>query len=62
MYNTGMPNSKQRITARTHKKRKSRIARKRADSLMNAKVGTLRKLDEIGQLPKSVKLARLPNG
>lgn len=57
-----MPNSKQRITARTHKKRKSRIARKRADSLMNAKVGTLRKLDEIGQLPMSVKLARLPNG
>jgi hypothetical protein len=57
-----MPNSKQRITARTHKKRKNRIARQRAESLMNAKVGTLRKLDEIGQLPKSVKLARLPNG
>ena len=62
MYNTGMPNSKQRITARTHKKRKSRIARKRADSLMNAKVGTLRKLDEIGQLPLSVKQKRLTNG
>lgn len=62
MYNTGMPNSKQRITARTHKKRKNRISRKRAESLMNAKVGNLRKLDEIGQLPKSVKLARLPNG
>jgi hypothetical protein len=61
-YNIIMPNSKQRITARTHKKRKNRIARQRAESLMNAKVGTLRKLDEIGQLPKSVKLSRLPNG
>jgi hypothetical protein len=57
-----MPNSKQRVTARTHKKRKERIARKRAESLMNAKVATLRKLDEIGQLPLTVKQTRLPNG
>ena len=57
-----MPNSKQRITKRKHKRRKQSIARKRASDLMNAKVGNLRKLDEIGQLPKSVKLARLPNG
>ena len=57
-----MPNSKQLITARTHKKRKNRIARKRAESLLNAKVATLRKLDEIGQLPMSVKHKRLPNG
>ena len=57
-----MPNSKKRINARTHKKRKNRIARNRAESLMNAKVATLRKLDEIGQLPKSVKHKRLPNG
>jgi len=57
-----MPNSKQRITSRRHKKRKERIARNRAKSLMEAKVGTLRKLDAIGQLPKSVKQERLPNG
>ena len=57
-----MPNSKQRITARRHKKRKDRIARNRANSLMEAKVGTLRALDAIGQLPKSVKQKRLPNG
>jgi hypothetical protein len=57
-----MPNSKQRITARRHKKRKDRIARNRAASLMEAKVGTLRALDAIGQLPKSVKQKRLPNG
>lgn len=57
-----MPNSKQRITARRHKKRKDRIARNRAESLMEAKVGTLRSLDAIGQLPKSVKQKRLPNG
>jgi hypothetical protein len=57
-----MPNSKQRITSRKHKKRKGLIARKRASSLMEAKVATLRKLDEIGQLPLSVKQARLPNG
>jgi hypothetical protein len=57
-----MPNSKQRITSRHHKKRKERIARNRAESLMEAKVGTLRALDAIGQLPKSVKQKRLPNG
>lgn len=57
-----MPNSKQRITARRHKKRKDRLARNRANSLMEAKVGTLRALDAIGQLPKSVKQKRLPNG
>jgi len=57
-----MPNSKQRITSRKHKKRKERIARKRATSLMEAKVGTLRSLDAIGQLPKSVKQTRLHNG
>ena len=57
-----MPNSKQRITARRHKKRKDRLARNRASSLMEAKVGTLRALDAIGQLPKSVKQKRLPNG
>jgi hypothetical protein len=54
-----MPNSKQRITAKTHKKRKNRIARNRAKSLMNAKKSTLMKLDAIGSLPKSVKEARL---
>ena len=57
-----MPNSKQRITARRHKKRKDRLSRNRANSLMEAKVGTLRALDAIGQLPKSVKQKRLPNG
>jgi hypothetical protein len=57
-----MPNSKQRITNRKHKKRKDRIARNRANSLMEAKVGTLRKLDAIGQLPNIVKQQRLPNG
>ena len=57
-----MPNSKQRIITRKHKKRKERLARNRAKSLMEAKVGTLRKLDAIGQLPKSVKQERLPNG
>lgn len=62
MYTFTMPNSKQRITNRKNKKRRERIARNRAKSLMNAKVATLRKLDEIGQLPKSVKLERLPNG
>ena len=57
-----MPNSKQRVTARRHKKRKDRIARNRADSLMEAKVGTLRALDANGQLPISIKQVRLPNG
>ena len=57
-----MPNSKQRIINRKHKKRKELIARKRATSLMEAKVGTLRSLDANGQLPKSVKQARLSNG
>jgi len=57
-----MPNSKQRIINRKHQKRKIRIARQRAESLMEAKVGTLRALDAIGQLPKSVKQKRLPNG
>jgi hypothetical protein len=57
-----MPNSKQRIINRKHKKRKIRIARQRAESLMEAKVGTLRKLDAIGQLPLTVKQKRLPNG
>jgi hypothetical protein len=57
-----MPNSKQSITSHKHKKRKERLRRNRTNSLMEAKVGTLRKLEENGQLPKSVKLARLPNG
>jgi hypothetical protein len=57
-----MPNSKTHIINRKHKKRKERIARQRAEALMNAKVGTLRKLDAIGQLPISVKQKRLPNG
>jgi hypothetical protein len=57
-----MPNSKQRVISRKLKKRKERLRRNRAKSLMEAKVGTLRKLEENGQLPKSVKLARLPNG
>jgi hypothetical protein len=57
-----MPNSKQRVLTRKLKKRKERLRRNRAKSLMEAKVGTLRKLEENGQLPKSVKLARLPNG
>jgi hypothetical protein len=57
-----MPNSKQRILNRKHKRRHEREKRVRARELMNAKVGTLRKLDELGQLPLSVKLKRLPNG
>jgi hypothetical protein len=57
-----MPNSKQRILSRKNKRRHERKKRVRARELMNAKVGTLRKLDEIGQLPLSVKLKRLPNG
>jgi hypothetical protein len=56
-----MPNSKQKITARKHKKRQERNKRVRAKSLMNAKVGTLRKLDSLGQLPISVKQKRLAN-
>jgi hypothetical protein len=54
-----MPNSKQKITSRRHKRRKERLKRKRAASLMNAKKSTLVKLDSIGQLPKSVKEVRL---
>ena len=54
-----MPNSKQKITARRHKRRKERLKRKRATSLMSAKKSTLVKREEIGQLPKSVKKARL---
>jgi hypothetical protein len=57
-----MPNSKQRITSRKQKRRHERKKRRRARSLMDAKVGTLRELDRIGQLPKSVKQERLPNG
>jgi len=57
-----MPNSKQRIVNRKNKRRHERKKRVRAEALMNAKVGSLRKLDEIGQLPLSVKLKRLPNG
>jgi hypothetical protein len=57
-----MPNSKQRILSRKNKRRHERKKRVRVRELMNAKVGTLRKLDEIGQLPLSVKLKRLPNG
>jgi hypothetical protein len=57
-----MPNSKQRIINRKNKKRRERLKRNRAKALMNAKVGTLRKLDAIGQLPKIVKQERLPNG
>ena len=56
-----MPNSKQKITARKHKKRQERNKKVRAKSLMNAKVGTLRKLDSLGQLPFSVKQKRLAN-
>lgn len=61
-YTVTMPNSKQRITSRKHKRSHERRKRIRAKSLMNAKVGTLRELDRIGQLPKSVKQERLPNG
>ena len=57
-----MPNSKQRILMKKKKRQHERRKRVRAESLMNAKVGTLRKLDEVGQLPLSVKLKRLPNG
>ena len=61
-YTIVMPNSKQRITNRKHKRRQERLKRIKARSLMNAKVGTLRELDRIGQLPKTVKQERLPNG
>jgi hypothetical protein len=61
-YTFIMPNSKQRITNRKHKRSHELRKRKRAASLMNAKVGTLRELDRINQLPKSVKQERLPNG
>ena len=57
-----MPNSKQRITNRRHKRRHERLKRNRVKSLMDAKVGTLRALDAVGQLPKIVKQQRLPNG
>jgi hypothetical protein len=57
-----MPNSKQRVTARRHRKRKERIRNNRNKSLMEAKVSTLRKLDSIGRLPDTVKQERLPNG
>ena len=61
-YTIAMPNSKQRITSRKQKRRHERKKRRRARSLMDAKVGTLRELDRIGQLPKIVKQERLPNG
>lgn len=54
-----MPNSKQRITARTNKKRHERLKRRRAESLMKAKKSTLQKLDAMGRVPKIVKEARL---
>jgi hypothetical protein len=57
-----MPNSKQRITKRAHKKREERMKRNRIKSLMKARVGTLRQLDASGQLPVCVKQKRLPNG
>lgn len=57
-----MPNSKQRITARRHKKRKERLRNNRNKEMMNAKVGTLRKLDQMGRLPECVRKERLPNG
>ena len=57
-----MPNSKQSITKRAHKKREERIKRNRIQSLMKARVGTLRILDASGQLPVCVKEKRLPNG
>lgn len=57
-----MPNSKQRVTSRTHRKRKTRLRNNRHKSLMEAKVGTLRALDAIGQLPLNIKQQRLPNG
>jgi hypothetical protein len=57
-----MPNSKQRITAKRHKKQHERNKRNRAKSLMNAKISTLRELEKVGQLPKIVKEKRLPNG
>jgi len=57
-----MPNSKQRVLMKKKKRQHERRKRVRAEALMNAKVGTLRKLDEVGQLPLSVKLKRLPNG
>lgn len=57
-----MPNSKQRITKRAHKKREERMKRTRIQSLMKARVGTLRILDASGQLPVCVKEKRLPNG
>lgn len=57
-----MPNSKQRITKRAHKKREERMKRNRIQSLMKARVGTLRILDASSQLPVCVKQKRLPNG
>jgi hypothetical protein len=57
-----MPNSKQRVTARAHRKRKTRLRNNRHKSLMEAKVGTLRALDANGQLPILIKQVRLPNG
>ena len=57
-----MPNSKQRMTKRAHRKREKRMKRNRIQSLMKARVGTLRILDASGQLPVCVKQKRLPNG
>jgi len=54
-----MPNSKQKITARRHKKRQERLKRNRVKSLLNAKKSTLQKLDAMGCVPKIVKEARL---
>jgi|694.fasta_scaffold57799_1 hypothetical protein len=54
-----MPNSKQRVTARKHKKRNERLKRNRAKSMMEAKKSTLVALDKIGCLPISVKESRL---
>lgn len=54
-----MPNSKQVITAKKHKKRHELLKRQRAQSLMNAKKSTLVALDKIGQVPKIVKDSRL---
>ena len=50
------------MTKRAHRKREKRMKRNRIQSLMKARVGTLRILDASGQLPVCVKQKRLPNG
>lgn len=54
-----MPNTKQHKTAKKNKRRHERQKTLRTKELMNAKIGTLRKMTG---LPQAVKDKKLPNG